>query len=475
MREVSVVLLNYNRLNLTKKAVYHLLLSQDVDFELIVVDNNSHDGTREYLEGLADPRVKKVLNKRNLYFAGGNNSAIRYCSARSVLFTQNDMFFKPYSLRRLLDFKRSLPDSGCIGIGGGFVSSDSHLYEISDWWKRPPRAFDYIPVDFLSGCLLLLERSILTTKRVRFDPKYKLYWEDVDFCHQITGLRKPLYMVNNKVIGAEHLRSGTITPLLGEQERERIREQSHSYYMKKWSSFLHDRRKFQNSIDYNFLVSGTRLSVVPPRSTSRSSVVCEVRKAEFLEFSGKKKKAEREYRRVARINPKNFFALAGTLRMLSHHGESKDSGEILKLSNKCLSREALTSLGAPVRSTVTTAMLRIARRHADSRRYREAIFFYSKLHSVARSTKTKAVCEIERAKLRFLLGESARAEREMRRWLKRKRIRGLDKNMYAAAHFYLGEISREKGDEDAARFLYKRTLRLDPHHARARKRISQLR
>jgi GT2 family glycosyltransferase len=81
--ELSIVLLNFNRLELTRKSVTNILGEvESVDFELIIVDNNSTDGTKEFLRELKDPRVRLVLNGKNLFFGGGLNCGLKKCEGQ---------------------------------------------------------------------------------------------------------------------------------------------------------------------------------------------------------------------------------------------------------------------------------------------------------------------------------------------------------------------------------------------------------
>lgn len=478
MKELSIVLLNFNRVALTKKAVPRLLATTGVDFELIIVDNGSTDGTPRYLRSLKDKRIKLVLNKKNLYFGGGNNSAIPNCTGESVLFTQNDMFFERESIRRLLDFQRALSDAGCIGVGGGYVSKKAVISEISDWWREKIRVFDYMPVDFLSGCLMLLKRKLLTHHQIKFDTKYRLYWEDVDISHQIKSLGMPLYMINNALIGTDHIRSGTITPLLGVEKREQIRSESEAYYRSKWKKFLGIRSNFESEIKYQRLITGLKLNY-PAADLFETSEkhrldATQVAKGEFEEFTGNFRKAAGRYREVIRKNPDNFLAFRNLLRSLSHLDLEKNHDELVALLEECVSPALAKVLGPDVFQTIQSALLRVARRYADTSNFPEAIRFYDKLEQIARTPATKAVCQIETAKLRYLLKDYKRAEREMSAWLRTSKGLKLDPRMYVAAHFYLGEMARIRRDRATALSRYKIALSLDPTHDRARNRVEEL-
>ena len=83
---VSVIVVTYNGLDMTRACVESLLRKTAYgDWELIVVDNRSLDGTVEYLQGLAEqyPFVRIVLNDSNRGFAAANNQGARLPPATS--------------------------------------------------------------------------------------------------------------------------------------------------------------------------------------------------------------------------------------------------------------------------------------------------------------------------------------------------------------------------------------------------------
>jgi len=86
---ISVVILNFNGKRYLE-ACFTCVLSQTFrDFEVIVVDNGSSDGSAEYLE-THFPWVKVVKNKKNLGFAEGTNTGIRQARGEYILTLNND-------------------------------------------------------------------------------------------------------------------------------------------------------------------------------------------------------------------------------------------------------------------------------------------------------------------------------------------------------------------------------------------------
>ena len=85
----SVLIVNYNGLKHLQECLESLQAQSFQDFEIIFVDNASHDGSVDFVRQ-AFPQVKLVLSSINLGFAGGNNFGIPECHGKWIFFLNND-------------------------------------------------------------------------------------------------------------------------------------------------------------------------------------------------------------------------------------------------------------------------------------------------------------------------------------------------------------------------------------------------
>ncbi len=88
--QVSVVVVNLNRRGLLAGCLDSLWAQTFSDFELIVVDNASTDGSLEFLNSLSEPRLRVVCLPSNQGFAGGCNAGIRVAKGRYIATLNND-------------------------------------------------------------------------------------------------------------------------------------------------------------------------------------------------------------------------------------------------------------------------------------------------------------------------------------------------------------------------------------------------
>jgi glycosyltransferase involved in cell wall biosynthesis len=111
--DISVVIATYNRVSLLPRAVESVLAQHDADFELIVVDDASTDGTRAYLDSLGDPRIRVLHCETNLGPSGARNRGLEAAGARVVAFLDSDDRYLP---RRLATPLAALADPSVVSV-----------------------------------------------------------------------------------------------------------------------------------------------------------------------------------------------------------------------------------------------------------------------------------------------------------------------------------------------------------------------
>jgi glycosyltransferase involved in cell wall biosynthesis len=110
-RAISVLLSVRNGLPFVEQTVASILAQTFLDFEFVIVDNCSTDGSRDYLQQVAktDPRIRLILNERDLGHSGGLNRGLEVCSAEWIARIDADDVALPNRLERQLAFVRQHP------------------------------------------------------------------------------------------------------------------------------------------------------------------------------------------------------------------------------------------------------------------------------------------------------------------------------------------------------------------------------
>jgi glycosyltransferase involved in cell wall biosynthesis len=97
----SVIIPVYNRIGRIDQAVESVLAQTFTDFELIIVDDCSTDGTWEHISKYTDPRIRVFRNERNSERCATRNRAIELSQGRYITFLDSDDHHLPHHLEAL--------------------------------------------------------------------------------------------------------------------------------------------------------------------------------------------------------------------------------------------------------------------------------------------------------------------------------------------------------------------------------------
>lgn len=229
---VDVGILNWNGLKHLKPCLDALGQQDDpgVDWRIVVFDNGSTDGSREWLAELDLPRLVVVESERNLGFCGGYNRLIEQSPADAIALLNNDTRPKPEWLAELVAALRSAPEdvaavSGLIvdwegerlDFARGAMTFDGHAFQLD--YHRP---LDRVTLpddgeELLFACggnMLIRRRSFIDAGG--FDERYFAYLEDVDLGWRLWSGGERVLLARRAVV---HHRSMATSDLLGVYNR----------------------------------------------------------------------------------------------------------------------------------------------------------------------------------------------------------------------------------------------------------------
>ncbi len=115
---VSILVLTYNNLLLNKICLHSIYRNTSYpNYEIVVVDNASSDGTPAWLQEFAagHPDLKLILNSENRGFSAGNNQAARAATGHYLVFLNNDTIVTPGWMETLLAYLEADPKIGLVG------------------------------------------------------------------------------------------------------------------------------------------------------------------------------------------------------------------------------------------------------------------------------------------------------------------------------------------------------------------------
>lgn len=191
---VSIVVASHNTKLLTAACVDSLLRTNYPNFEIIVVDDMSTDGSYDYLLKLfaESPRVRVQRSTRWIGFVSANNLGARLSEAEYLVFLNSDTTVEPDWLYQLVSYVRSnagvgacqpklmwMHDRSLINAAGGFVSYLGIFHTRGRWQrdalKEPEEVF------FADGAALMVRRELFEAIG-SFDSSYNIMVEDTDLC-----------------------------------------------------------------------------------------------------------------------------------------------------------------------------------------------------------------------------------------------------------------------------------------------------
>jgi GT2 family glycosyltransferase len=205
--DISIIVVSYNTREMTLACLRSIgEQTRDTTYELIVVDNDSSDGSAAAIA--ADfPDIRLIHLEENIGFARANNLAAAQARGRQLLLLNPDTVVIDRAIDNLVAFAHSRPDAGIWG--GRTLFADRSLNPTSCWgrmtvWNLLCRAVGLTAlfpdserfnsetygnwqrdsvreVDIVTGCLLLITTE-LWQRLGGFQPRYFMYGEEADLC-----------------------------------------------------------------------------------------------------------------------------------------------------------------------------------------------------------------------------------------------------------------------------------------------------
>ena len=112
---VSVVLSAFNDENFLRSSIESILNQSYEDFEFIIVNDGSTDGSQAIIESYDDNRIKLVRNSENIFLAASLNKGIRLSKGKYIARMDSDDIAHPDRFSKQVEFLESNSDYGLCG------------------------------------------------------------------------------------------------------------------------------------------------------------------------------------------------------------------------------------------------------------------------------------------------------------------------------------------------------------------------
>ncbi|MBN1291342.1 MAG: glycosyltransferase [Candidatus Latescibacteria bacterium] len=218
--DISVIIVSYNVSSFLDQALTTVKdAARNTKYEIFVVDNASSDDSVSIVKS-KHPSVKLIENKVNLGFGRANNQALKLASGKYILILNPDTVLSHDTLRIMIDFLDSHPETGAAGCkvinpdgslqlacrrgfptpGGAFFKMVglSNLFPKSKTFGAYNLTYldpdSLTEVDAISGSFMMLRKQTLTEVGF-FDEDFFMYGEDLDLCYRIKQAGWKIYYV----------------------------------------------------------------------------------------------------------------------------------------------------------------------------------------------------------------------------------------------------------------------------------------
>ena len=183
--KVSIIIVNYNGKELLQKCLDSLLKVNYNNFEIILVDNNSTDGSVEFITKNY-PSLIIIKLDSNKGFAEPNNVAAKISKGKYLLFLNNDTVVTPNFIFEMVkvmetDKKIAICQSLLLKPDGSVDSSGDFIDHLGVVYNSKTKIDEIREVSSARGASMLV-RSDIFEKLDGFDQKFFITFEDVDLC-----------------------------------------------------------------------------------------------------------------------------------------------------------------------------------------------------------------------------------------------------------------------------------------------------
>ncbi|MCP4089374.1 MAG: glycosyltransferase [Gammaproteobacteria bacterium] len=268
---VSVVVVTYNNIDLTKACLFSLNEHSDYTaLEIIIVDNASTDGSCEYLTewAAATANRKLILNDENKGFAAANNQGLEVATGEFLVLLNNDTFVTPGWVLTMIRHLQRDTTIGLIGpvtnnIGNearidiSYSTMDEMLCASASYTRR--HIGQKLHIRTTAFFCVMMPLSVYQKVGPLDEAFGRGFFEDDDYCRRVEQLG--LRIVCAEDVFVHHHLSASFGKLK-QKDRQRLFEDNRLLYEKKWGPWIpHGYREVRPLLPQNMLLKRFRKSL----------------------------------------------------------------------------------------------------------------------------------------------------------------------------------------------------------------------
>jgi len=224
MIDISIIVVSFNTKDLTIQCIKSIVESKPkLSYEMIVVDNGSHDGTVQEIKKNV-PKLIIVENKENLGFAKAVNQGIKIAKGKYVFLLNSDTQVRRGTIEKLIGFAERKSEAGAVvpkllnpdgSIQGSVFREPTVARVMMQYWFGQKKIVDkYAPsdkgpqeVEFAVMAAFLITPEVLREVGL-LDERYFMFYEDHDYCKRIRKFGLKVFYLPGAEVVHDHGGSG---------------------------------------------------------------------------------------------------------------------------------------------------------------------------------------------------------------------------------------------------------------------------
>ena len=215
--DLSVIIVNWNTKKLLENCLSSILkFTKGLSFEVIVIDNDSSDGSQAMLKKKF-PQVKLILNNQNLGFSKANNQGIKKAKGQYIFLLNSDTYLVENSFKKLLTNIKSRSKLGVIAPQ--LLNENQTIQQSAGYFPHLPQIFfwmsflDDLPIgmlfkpyhidhdsfykngqqiDWVTAAALMIPKKVIDEIGL-LDPQIFMYGEEIEWCYRIKKAGYKIY------------------------------------------------------------------------------------------------------------------------------------------------------------------------------------------------------------------------------------------------------------------------------------------
>ncbi len=258
--DLSIIIVSWNVRDLLSRLLDSIFQYTDgLNYEVIVIDNQSNDGTVNHLENnftswKKNHKLKLITNDYNAGFSKANNQGLAAAQGKYILFMNPDMEITENSFLKLKNFMDKTPNAGActcrlvygdksiqpnIKSNPGLCDQLFVVLKIHHFFKWLPclkkylqKNFDYTKKQYVKQMMgaFIFTRHDLIAKTNGWDEDYWLWWEDLQLCKDLQKEKVDLiYLPITEVV---HYEGQSFAQYIGLKKQKRFNKGLLTYFKK---------------------------------------------------------------------------------------------------------------------------------------------------------------------------------------------------------------------------------------------------